>query len=65
MVEHPGRHIGDTMTDKKQPKRRPISAARLYMAVTEFIESTDFPSDPTLIDLVDALEKAVVTEATR
>ena len=54
------------MTDKKQPKtRRPISAARLYIAVTEFIESTDFPADPTLVDLVDALEKAVVTEATR
>ncbi len=55
------------MTDKKQPKRRPISAARLYIAVTEFIESTDLSAttDPTLTDLVDALEKAVVTEATR
>ena len=56
------------MTDKKQPKRRPISAARLYMAINEAYERLILGTDrteTTVEALLDALKDEIVKEATR
>lgn len=47
--------------------RRPISAARLYKAITEFIDQTDLTGEeePTIAGLIEALKEAIVTEATQ